>query len=62
MGGSEMYVEPNEAFFASLIKNRQCHCVNCCLYDRDGQVEFIEADYRGAIVGKLRSVTDPGDQ
>ena len=43
-------VEPNEAFFASLIKNRQCHCVNCCLYDRDGQVEFIEADYLGGIL------------
>ena len=29
-------VEPNDPFFSQLKKNRRCHCLNCCLYDRDG--------------------------
>jgi hypothetical protein len=35
-------VEPNDSFFSKLQKNRRCHCLNCCLYDRDGPVEFLE--------------------
>ena len=35
-------IEPNDSFFSELKKNRRCHCLNCCLYDRDGAVEFLE--------------------
>jgi FkbM family methyltransferase len=35
-------IEPNSQFFAELIKNRRCKCLNCCLYDRDDEVEFFE--------------------
>jgi hypothetical protein len=35
-------VEPNESFFRELTKNRRCRCVNYCLYDRDGAVDFLE--------------------
>jgi len=45
-------VEPNPAFYAALLANRRCHCVNCCLYDRDGEVEFVEADVLGGILGE----------
>jgi FkbM family methyltransferase len=43
-------VEPNESFFAQLRLNRSCLCVNCCLYDRDATVDFIEADTLGGTV------------
>jgi FkbM family methyltransferase len=36
-------VEPNDRMYASLIRNRRCHSVNCCLYDKEGHVEFLEA-------------------
>jgi len=44
-------VEPNTAFFTELVKNRRCYCVNCCLYNRDGYVEFLErANTLGGIL------------
>jgi FkbM family methyltransferase len=44
-------VEPNSAYFAALVKNRGCICVNSCLYDRAGTVEFVEsAEQLGGIV------------
>lgn len=48
-GWTGICVEPNSAFFEALVKNRQCQCVNCCLYDLDGSVEFVEADFLGGI-------------
>ena len=35
-------IEPNDSFFAELKKNRNCHCLNVCVYDSDGEVEFVE--------------------
>jgi len=44
-------VEPNDALYAQLVSNRRCICLNCCLYDRDGEVEFLEAaEVYGGIV------------
>lgn len=48
-GWTGICIEPNPVFFAALIKNRQCHCVNSCLYDREGPVEFVEASFLGGI-------------
>jgi hypothetical protein len=42
LGWKGICVEPNEALFASLVRNRCCYRVNCCLYDHDGYVEFVE--------------------
>ncbi|MES2019406.1 MAG: FkbM family methyltransferase [Pseudomonadota bacterium] len=36
-------VEPNAAFFQQLCAQRACICLNCCLFDRDGPVDFLEA-------------------
>jgi len=36
-------VEPNADLYARLVANRSCICLNCCLYDCDGPVEFFEA-------------------
>jgi FkbM family methyltransferase len=53
-GWAGICVEPNETFFASLVRNRRCHCVNCCLYDHDGYVEFVEqAEMFGGILDDL---------
>lgn len=44
-------VEPNQAMYAELVANRSCICLNCCLYDHEGPVEFFEAaEVYGGIV------------
>lgn len=44
-------VEPNTDAFSKLVKNRRCYCVNCCLYDRQSTVEFVEqASVLGGIL------------
>jgi FkbM family methyltransferase len=48
-GWTGICVEPNQAFFARLVENRRCQCLNCCLYDREGSVEFVEASFLGGI-------------
>ncbi|MGH3679615.1 MAG: FkbM family methyltransferase [Natronosporangium sp.] len=50
-GWTGICVEPNQTFFAELVKNRRCHCVNCCLYDRGGEVDFVE--WAGTLGGIL---------
>lgn len=55
-GWNGICIEPNRAFFPQLKKNRRCHCVQCCLYDRDGQVEFLE-DAR--MLGGILDEYDP---
>lgn len=49
-GWTGVCVEPNTSFFDELRSNRECHCVNCCLYDREGEVDFVEADVLGGIL------------
>jgi FkbM family methyltransferase len=44
-GWQGICIEPNEHFFGALVKNRRCRCMNCCLYDRDGDVDFLEKAY-----------------
>jgi hypothetical protein len=49
-------VEPNELLLAELLKNRRCRCLNCCLYNREGEVEFLE----GAMtLGEIVDEYDP---
>jgi hypothetical protein len=50
-------VEPNDALYARLIRNRSCICLNCCLYDRDQGVEFYEA---AQVYGGIVEHYDPG--
>jgi FkbM family methyltransferase len=40
---SGVCIEPNDRFFAALVQNRSCFCLNCCLYDREEEIEFVEA-------------------
>jgi FkbM family methyltransferase len=49
-GWTGICVEPNPRFFARLTAARRCHCINACLYDRDGDVEFVDAEVLGGII------------
>jgi hypothetical protein len=52
-GWSGICVEPNAAMFDRLVESRTCVCVNCCLYDQPGEVEFFEdAGVLGGIVAE----------
>jgi hypothetical protein len=48
-GWQGICVEPDDAFFAALRRNRRSQCVQCCLYDRDGEVDFVPAEVLGGI-------------
>jgi hypothetical protein len=41
-GWNGICIEPNEALFSALVRNRRCCCLNCCLYNRAGIVDFLE--------------------
>ena len=43
LGWRGICIEPNAEMFAELVRNRSCICLDCCLYDKDGTVEFLEA-------------------
>ena len=46
-------VEPNAGTYRQLVGNRACVCLDCCLYDRDGDVDFLEAaGVYGGIIGE----------
>lgn len=49
-------VEPNDAAFAELVRSRSCTCVHCCLYDREGAVQFLEG---AGVYGGIVSEYDP---
>lgn len=49
-------IEPNEFFFAELVKNRHCYCLNCCLYSQEGTVNFVEANTLGGILDEYDPV------
>ena len=49
-GWKGICIEPDDTFFAALVRNRRANCVNCCLYDREGMVEFVEANTLGGIL------------
>jgi Methyltransferase FkbM domain len=56
LGWSGICIEPNDALFAQLARNRTCTCLNCCLYDRPGTVDFLEA---GGVFGGILEAYDP---
>lgn len=50
-GWSGICIEPNTELFSRLRANRRCNCLNCCLWDSAGPVEFLEgAGVYGGIV------------
>ena len=70
-GWNGICVEPNTEFYKELSANRACYCVNCCLYDFNGEVDFVEADVLGGILDEydpklldlaMRAYDVPGDQ
>jgi hypothetical protein len=55
-GWSGVCVEPNAETFRQLKANRACVCLDCCLYDRDGSVDFLEA---AGVYGGIIEEYDP---
>jgi FkbM family methyltransferase len=55
-GWTGICVEPNAALFAELERQRSCVCLNCCLYDREGNVDFFEA---ARVFGGIVDEYDP---
>ncbi|QBY56434.1 FkbM family methyltransferase [Cupriavidus oxalaticus] len=55
-GWSGVCVEPNAEAFQQLRANRACICLDCCLYDRDGSVDFLEA---AGVYGGIIQEYDP---
>jgi FkbM family methyltransferase len=49
-------VEPNENSFELLRRNRNCICLSCCLADKEGPVDFLEA---AGVFGGILNEYDP---
>jgi hypothetical protein len=49
-------IEPNDTLFAALVRNRRCRCLNCCIYDREGNVDFLE---RASMLGGILNEYHP---
>lgn len=49
-GWTGICVEPNSDFYAALVRNRRAICLNCCIYDRDAAVDYLEAGTLGGIL------------
>lgn len=56
-GWQGICVEPNDQLFARLARERRCVCLNCCLYDRTGEVAFFEA---AGVLGGILDEYDAG--
>jgi hypothetical protein len=55
-GWNGICVEPNAELYARLVAHRRCHTVNCCLFERDGPVEFLES---ARVLGGIMETYDP---
>jgi hypothetical protein len=56
-GWQGVCVEPNERLFRQLVANRSCTCIDRCLYDHEGTVDFLEA---AEVYGGIVAEYDPG--
>lgn len=56
---SGICVEPIQARYEELTKNRSCICLNCCVYNRSGIVSFIE---NTGFTEMLSGIKDTFDQ
>jgi hypothetical protein len=55
-GWNGVCVEPNAALFDKLHVARNCTCIQCCLYNCDGTVDFLEA---AGVYGGIIEAYDP---
>jgi len=56
MGWTGLCIEPSPTQFKLLSKSRSCICVNCAVYDREGDVEFLDT---GALSGIIEGYDKP---
>lgn len=44
LGWTGICVEPQKKIFEALRQNRKCICLNGCVYDKDGEAEFLQVN------------------
>ena len=59
LGWTGIVVEPNDAFFEQLRRNRKCRAENACIAERSGFTDFVQASWYGRIYEHVAS-TLPG--
>jgi len=58
-GWQGICIEPHPAIFNELQNNRKCHCVNACIADKDGWVDFLAVEGPSHMLSGIFSFMDP---
>lgn len=49
LGWHGICIEPQKIQFLKLQKNRSAACLQCCIFDTDGETEFLQAEGEGIV-------------
>ena len=58
LGWQGICVEPSPHVFKTLQSKRNCHCVNACISDRDGTVDFIAVEGPSHMLSGIEAFLD----
>ncbi len=58
-GWQGICIEPHPSIFNKLQQNRHCHCVNACIADKDGWVDFLAVEGPANMLSGIYSFMDP---
>ena len=58
-GWQGICIEPHPTIFNELENNRKCHCVNACIADKDGWVDFLAVEGPSHMLSGIYSFMDP---
>ena len=57
-GWQGICIEPHPTIFSELQNNRKCHCVNACITDKDGWVDFLAIEGPSHMLSGIYSFMD----
>ena len=57
-GWQGICIEPHPTIFIELQNNRKCHCVNACIADKDGWVNFLAVEGPSHMLSGIYSFMD----
>ena len=57
-GWQGICIEPHPTIFSELQNNRKCHCVNACIADKDGWVDFLAVEGPSHMLSGIYSFMD----
>ena len=58
-GWKGICIEPHPTIFSELQNNRKCHCLNACIADEDGWVDFLAVEGPSHMLSGIYSFMDP---